>query len=165
MVSECGGWCKEPNPRAAYERRLRGYCHETTVAAGTKQQKALPPIVAATTPPQEHAAASPSAPTSCGSDITGTDNASPAPDSGDCKDARRSLNAARQLRKQKQFSLLAPEEYKKAAAAAQRAGDTELMLKIIQEAEQPDTPATDKPDPYKIADQKAGQTLNPPQAG
>ncbi|MEO6839541.1 MAG: hypothetical protein ABI192_02125 [Bradyrhizobium sp.] len=148
MVSECGGWCKEPNSRAAYERRLRGYCHETTVATGTQQQKVVstpsPPA-----PPQQQAAAPPPATASCGSDITGTDNALPAPNASDCKDARRSLNAARQLRRQKQFSLLAPEEYKKAAAAAQRAGDTELMLKIIQEAGQPDAPTTDKPDPYK----------------
>jgi hypothetical protein len=150
MVSECGGWCKEPNSRAAYERRLRGYCHETTVATSTQQQKVAttPPPPVPPLPQQQQAAASPPA-TSCGSDITGTDNASPAPNANDCKEAGRSLHAARQLRKQKQFSLLAPEEYKKAAAAAQRAGDTELMLKIIQEAGQPDVPATDKPAPYK----------------
>jgi hypothetical protein len=88
-------------------------------------------------------------PASCGSDITGTDNASTAANANDCKEAHRSLNAARQLRKQKQFSRLVPEEYKKAAAAAQRAGDTELMLKIIREAEQPDAPVADKPDPHK----------------
>jgi hypothetical protein len=148
MVSECGGWCRQPNSRESYVKRLRAQCHDTTVATGTQQQKVVsapsPPA-----PPQQQAAASPPATASCGSDITGTDNASPAPNASDCKDARRSLNAARQLRKQKQFSLLAPEEYKKAAAAAQRAGDTELMLKIIQEAGQPDAPTTDKPDPYK----------------
>ncbi|MDN5006154.1 hypothetical protein ACFQZO_35485 [Bradyrhizobium sp. GCM10027634] len=87
---------------------------------------------------------------SCGSDITGTDHTAPASNgSDDCKAAARSLHAARVLKGKKQFSLLAPEEYKKAAAAAQRAGDTELMLKIIREAEQPDAPIADKSDPYK----------------
>ena len=64
------------------------------------------------------------------SDITGTNSTAPA--ANDCKDADRSLYAARGARQS--APNVAAQEYKKAAAAARRAGDSDLELSILREA-------------------------------
>jgi hypothetical protein len=64
------------------------------------------------------------------SDITGTSSAAPA--ASHCRDADRSLYAARQLRQVN--PPIAAAEYKKAAAAARNAGDGTLELSILREA-------------------------------
>lgn len=64
------------------------------------------------------------------SDITGTGSTAPA--ATHCKDADRALYAARQIRQNN--PQVADAEYKKAAAAARRAGDTTLELNILREA-------------------------------
>ena len=66
------------------------------------------------------------------SDITGTSDTSSAPTSQDCKDANRALHAARVTREK--YPLVSADEYKKAAEAARRAGDTQLELNILREA-------------------------------
>ena len=72
------------------------------------------------------------------SDITGTSSRAPA--ATHCKDADRALYAARQIRQSN--PKVAEAEYKKAAAAARRAGDTNLELNILREAVEPAASAT-----------------------
>lgn len=67
------------------------------------------------------------------SDITGTGSSAPA--ASHCKDADRGLYAARQIRQSN--PQVAAAEYKKAAAAARRAGDHDLELLILREAIEP----------------------------
>lgn len=74
-------------------------------------------------------------PASC-SDITGT-SSSTSPNASHCRDADRAVYAARQIRQNN--PQLAAVEYKKAAAAARRAGDTSLELSILREAIEPAT--------------------------
>jgi hypothetical protein len=104
----------------------------------TRIGNAKPPEVKPEAKPQASAAkSSPAAPAdalprrsaSC-SDITGTSNAAPA--ASNCRDADRSLYAARQLRQVN--PQVAAAEYKKAAAAARSAGDGTLELSILREA-------------------------------
>jgi hypothetical protein len=66
--------------------------------------------------------------TSC-SDITGTGSTAPA--ATNCRNADRALYAARQIRQSN--PQLAATEYKKAAEAARRAGDSQLELSILRE--------------------------------
>ena len=98
--------------------------------------------------PQAAPAASPRS-TSCNieSDITGTkdDTPSSAPPPGDCKEAGTLLHSARVTRKQ--YPEYAQEQYKRAAAAARRAGDINLELIILREATAPQAPEPPTPDP------------------
>jgi hypothetical protein len=113
-----------------------------TASPATAKQLAAPPksvpseqtsVAATSLTPQR---------SSC-SDITGTKDTSPA--ASDCKDAGSSLRAARVIRKQ--YPEYAEEQYKKAAAAARRAGDTNLELSILREATVPAAPEPPPPDP------------------
>ena len=91
-----------------------------------KAEPASPPAAAAKA---AGTASNPAAkPASC-SDITGTNSS--AQSATHCKDADRALYAARQIRQNN--PQLAAAEYKKAAAAAQRAGDSNLELSILRE--------------------------------
>jgi hypothetical protein len=99
-----------------------------------------PPNVAAAKPAptvptaSPNQASTPSKSGSCGSDISGiAKNSEPA--SSDCTAAKRALHSARVTRKK--YPLVSAEEYKKAAAAARRAGDTQLELVILREAANP----------------------------
>lgn len=89
---------------------------------------------AATAPPAAAVTSNPSRSSSC-SDITGTGSSAPA--ATHCKNADRSLYAARQMRKANPQA--AATEYKKAAVAARSAGDTTLELSILREAADPDS--------------------------
>jgi hypothetical protein len=100
-------------------------CGGNTAAKGTEPTKR-----AARSPPDSDLPKSnPSRSSSC-SDITGTSSNAPA--ATHCKNADRSLYAARQMRKSNPQS--AATEYKKAATAARTAGDTNLELSILREA-------------------------------
>jgi len=83
----------------------------------------------ATSPPQSPLGTTVQRSRSC-SDITGTGSAAPA--ATHCKDADRALYAARQVYSKNPQT--AETEYKKAAAAARRAGDSALELSILREA-------------------------------
>ena len=107
--------------------------------AASKPTQATPPTQSPALK-QQPLTGSPSKKASC-SDITGTGSTTPA--ANDCKDANRSLHAARVTREK--YPVLSQYEYKKAAAAAQRAGDTQLELTILREATAP--PPT-KPSAY-----------------
>lgn len=76
------------------------------------------------------------------SDITGTSSTAPAV--SHCKDANRALHAARVTREK--YPAVSADEYKKAAAAARRAGDTQFELSILREAiTPPPTAPAEKP--------------------
>ena len=72
------------------------------------------------------------------SDITGTSDTSSAPTAQQCNDANRALHAARVTREK--YPVYADDQYKKAAAAARAAGDTQLELSILREATSPPVP-------------------------
>lgn len=106
----------------------------TPSCGGKGSAKGTDPTKQAAAPsPPGAAAVNPSRGTSC-SDITGTGNSAPA--ATHCKNADRSLYAARQMRKASPQA--AATEYKKAAVAARSAGDTTLELSILREAADPD---------------------------
>jgi hypothetical protein len=106
-------------------------------------------------PPAPEAAPRKSA--SC-SDITGTSSTAPA--ASYCRDADRALYAARQIRKAD--PQVAATEYKKAAAAARRAGDNTLELSILREAMEPVTAALASPAPSDSPASAAEAPIQPP---
>jgi hypothetical protein len=88
------------------------------------------------------------------SDITGTSSTAPA--ATHCKDANRALHAARVTREK--YPAVSTDEYKKAAAAARRAGDTKLELSILREAVTP-PPAAPEEKPCADAMREAASYL------
>jgi hypothetical protein len=129
----------------------KGGSEETT--KNKAEQKFLPAKV------QSTAAAKPITPSNSGrrksascSDITGTNSTAPA--ANDCKDAVADRELARTNRKND--PELSKYKYKKAAESARRAGDADLELSILREAETP--PSADKPDADRDSNLRDAQT-------
>jgi hypothetical protein len=104
------------------------------------------------------------------SDITGT-GGPPAPNETDCKNAARSLQAARDARAKRPD--IAAKEYKKAAEAYRRAGDTAREAAMLREVESlaalaatpPSTPSAEPPSaPSSAPSSPPGLAVAPPAA-
>jgi hypothetical protein len=127
------------------ERELRAFCRpsstSTTTAHNNSSNQQSGGAAQPVSPPSTQQQASPlphQQPASCSSDITGTDDPSSASRSQNCRDANRFLHAARVTREK--YPVYADDQYKKAAASARAAGDTELELSILREATSPPAP-------------------------
>ncbi len=112
--------------------KCNGTVSTAKAAPADKPQVAAQPSSAPATKSGETASNANPRSSSC-SDITGTSSTAPA--ATHCKDADRAVYAARQIRESN--PRVAADEYKKAAAAARRAGDTNLELSILREAVEP----------------------------
>jgi hypothetical protein len=143
-VSHCAVW-RRTKTHAQVERELRAFCRpsstSTTTAHNNSSNQQSGGAAQPVSPPSTQQQASPlphQQPASCSSDITGTDDPSSASRSQNCRDANRFLHAARVTREK--YPVYADDQYKKAAASARAAGDTELELSILREATSPPAP-------------------------
>jgi hypothetical protein len=134
-VSHCPDWHRTKS-RAQVEREMRRFCRTKPQTRIATSQPSMPATTAPATQPAVPPTNSTPKSSSC-SDITGTKDTTPA--ANDCKDAGSSLRAARVTREK--YPAVSSDEYKKAAAAARRAGDRDLELSILREAAAPADPA------------------------
>jgi hypothetical protein len=150
-ASHCQVWHRT-NSHAGAERALRAFCRTNSAVAARKQSPSNERSVPSQTAAPVKSAMPKSA--SC-SDITGTKSTAPAVTH--CKDANRALHAARVTREKS--PAISADEYKKAAAAARRAGDANLELSILREAttaEAARNPAPATPQESMVASREAG---------
>ena len=129
-----GGGAASKTAASPDQKGRAGYNKDAAAQKPARVGNAKPPEAktqtgAAKSPPAAPPAATAGRSASC-SDITGTSSTAPA--ASHCRDADRSLYAARQIRQVE--PKVAAAEYKKAAAAARNAGDNALELSILREA-------------------------------